>query len=338
MLWVSLLIFPAITNADIPLPIGTYTQPVSNQGFVMRSMNGQWYAYWVDGLLKRYPSIGHNIDLKGHRIEYIHWNVDGTKFIIGSASGNNGKGWAWVVNVNRFTVSRKLEGNIAAAWFENSKVVYIRTIGKRQLYVSAHKRKWLPYSVSVTASAKDGKFWLARTSLRHDHGYRGNLVIMRNDHGAPISAAFVQESMDFPDVPSELITTDGNKTFVITLCRNQSHIGLLSSAIFVDLKNHDATINKLNANKDLFFFNLDVYRIPQGFAGICRSVDDQRNNTPQYAEYRYILNHGKVINKARIRDKMLAYSADINGYEVYILEHNGKVFIQRYKITYNSKM
>jgi len=251
-----------------------YRHPISGQGTVSRSPDGKYVIFWANDLLNRYPTPGRSITLEGRRVDYVRWNLGGTKLLVGSASGSSGSGWAWLIDSQRFFVLRKLVGNIATAWFDRSSISYIQATERGPICV-ARRRGWLlPRSSVIVASTENGKFLLARTYLHHDRGYRGNLVIYRNTDGKPRLLTTVQWNTEFPDEPSELMASDRAGDFVVTLCGNQSHVASLCSAYFVAAKEH-SSVPLRDDLKGTLYFDLNIYWSRSGFSGICHTTNDQ---------------------------------------------------------------
>lgn len=320
------------SDNDIRMLAAQYKHPISGQGIVSRSPDGKYVTFWASDSLNRYPTPGRSIRLEGRRVDYVRWNVGSTKLLVGSASGNNGSGWAWLIDSRRFFVLRKLVGNIATAWFDKSRISYIQATERGPIYV-ARRRGWLlPRSSVIVASTENGEFLLARTYLHHDRGYRGNLVIYRNTDGKARFLTVVQRNTEFPDEPSELMASNHAGDFVVTLCGNQSHVESLCSAYFVGAKEHNP-VPLRDKIKSTLYFDLNVYWSRSGFSGICHTTNDQYAGGSHDKKYVYRLNQGRMYLQ-KIPDSVIAYSSDEIGHEVYLLERFGNVFLRIKQVRY----
>ncbi len=317
----------AIADARIALPDATYAQPGSDQGVVLFARTGRRYIYWANGALVMYPSGGRRLNLGDRRIDYVHWSSDHGRFIIGSATGDHGTGWAWLVDADNLRILRRIGGNVVTAWCRNSAVGCIKTIDSRQIYVEKNEGRWLPLSIRIVAASENGSVWLARTDMRHDHGYRGNLVVFRNARGALLRLANVKSNAELADEPSELISSDGSSDCVVTTVNNQAHISTLCSAYYIDIRADRRKRIARRLGADNMYFSANVYRTPNGYAGICRQIDDAQGDAPKVKEFRYTVRHGGRLAYKRVTGTVAAYSADNKGREAYIVKRNGKTML-----------
>lgn len=334
LIWtmLSALAVAAPTRADknhvaVKMPTGNYRQHLSDQGVVSRSPDGKYIVFWENDVLHRFPSPGRSIELGMRDIDWVRWNREGTKLLIGSARGGE-TGWAWEIDSRRFRVVRKLAGNIAAAWFEGSHVAIIEATKKGAVCVRGRSRRRLPRSLVVSASTEDGAFLLARTHLHIERGYRGNLVIFRNARNGLRLFATVQRNVEFTDEPSELLVSNRTADFLVTVCGNPAYVTALCAAYFVGAKER-RSVKLRGSLQEYLFFDLNAYWSPSGFCGVCRTVDDQHGDVLRYTEYQYTCDKGKL-SLHKLPDPMIAYAVDRNGQEVSLRERLGTVFLETY--------
>lgn len=312
----------ALSPRVVRMPNGQFQQSGTDVAFIAWQPQGQSLIFVLNGSLMEYPFSTRRICLQGNRVDYVCWNRQGTKAIVGSSVGGYGArtdGWAWVIDTVHFHIVRKLPGDVVTAWWQNGDVAYIRGSPDknfRQTAVLPHGRMRIPNGMWVMAVSEDGKYWMVRGPI--DNSDNCNLLLYRSPRSLVSAHRYIVRHVGVPyDTGVGAVVANERGDVFVTSCDNDGISLNLCAAWLVPAGQKSLALPDDDA------VDINVYACGNEFRGFYY-VPSPSTGWAGANYYRFRV-RGRHVTADRVQGVLIAYAASPDGEDAYIVNKSGRL-------------